>query len=120
MMLLIFVIGLLAVTGCAPRQSAAPIPPPAAALGVTYQGVANGSCGANQPAHMSLTDGKFILSAGGEELRGVAAADGALSGNGWSSEGRPVNFSGRIQGEEMRGGSYNGRCGFAFLLRKIQ
>jgi len=85
-----------------------------------YTGIANGSCGANRPAQAELKDGHFTLTVPPElSLRGSASPDGSLSASEAGPGGREVNFTGRIQGTEFRGGSYNGRCGFAFALRRV-
>lgn len=112
---------LICLGGCANRAD----PPPVQvsqtqSIDGDYTGIANGSCGANRPARAQLKEGHFTLTVPPDlSLSGEVSPDGSLSASEPDQSGRPVNFSGRVQGTELRGGSYNGRCGFAFALKRI-
>ena len=51
-------------------------------------------------------------------LDGAAQPDGALRATALGEDGRELNFAGRIDGAGLRGGSYNGRCAYAFTLMR--
>ena len=107
--------------GCAqprPAPSAAPASPTAAIDGA-YSGTANGSCGTDRPATMTLRDGRFTLTVPPDvRLQGRAERNGTLSATDVADDGRQVNFTGQIDGRLLRGGSYNGKCAFAYALTR--
>ena len=117
------VVALLALLGgCAqPRPAPSPPPPsPTAAIDGTYKGTANGSCGNDRPATATLRDGRFALTVPPDlRLEGRASGNGMLSAAQVDDAGREVNFSGQIDGKLLRGGSYNGKCAFAFAMRRV-
>ena len=98
-----------------------PPPPPASATSTidgTYKGGASGSCGSSQ-ATVILHDRRFTLTvADGLALQGTAESDGTLRAATSGDGGRDLNFTGRVAGAYLRGGSYNGRCAFAFALTR--
>ncbi len=109
----------LLVAACAVRH-----PPPPAPASVTapidgaYKGLATGSCGASE-ARAVVRDGHLTLSVeAGPDLQGTAQPGGVLRAAASGDEGGDVTFAGRIDGTELRGGSYNGRCAFAFALNR--
>ena len=114
-------LALLALWGCAQRPSAPPAPASStASIDGRYAGLANGSCGVNQQAEAEIRAGRFRLSVPPAlALSGAAQPDGTLNAGQLDGSGRQVNFTGHVDGPEMRGGSYNGRCGYAFTLRRI-
>lgn len=110
---------LATVGGCA-RPPLPPAPPASATATIdgTYKGLANGSCGAAQ-ATAVVYNRQFTLSLGGAPiLDGLAEPDGILRAAKFGEDGRELNFAGRIDGSDMRGGSYNGRCALAFMLNR--
>ncbi len=115
----VFCLALATVGGCATPP--APPPPPAsatAAIDGTYKGLANGSCGASE-AKVVVYDRHFTLSvADGLAFDGVAQPNGVLRAAKFGEDGRELNFAGHIDGADMRGGSYNGRCALAFMLNR--
>lgn len=113
--------GSLTLAGCATEETAAPPPPVSrtAVIDGIYRGTANGSCGANQSARMEVRDGGFVLAvSSGLHVDGTAEPDGTLTAVERQPDGRDLNFTGRIDRLDMRGGSYNGRCAFAFTMRR--
>lgn len=105
---------------CAERP---PAPPAAAsktaAIDGVYEGSASGSCGTGQAATVNVKDGRFTLTVmPGLRLQGLADRDGTLSATQPNEDGRAINFTGRIDGPKLRGGSYNGRCAFAFTMQR--
>ncbi len=109
-------IGLAILAGCA--EPPPPPPPPPSPLDGTYKGSASGSCGAAQTT-ATVRDGHFTLIIGDTPpLDGVAQTDGSLRANVLGPDGREINFTGHIDGPELRGGSYNGRCAFAFSMTR--
>jgi hypothetical protein len=108
-----------AASGCAhPPPPAAPPTSPTARIDGTYKGLANGSCGSGG-ATVVVHDGRFTLSVGGDPmLDGAVQPDGALRAATLEEDGREVNFAGHIDGADLRGGSYNGRCAYAFTLAR--
>lgn len=113
----VLVAALAALAACAQPAPESPAPPKAATVDGVYEGTANGSCGASQPATMDLKDGRFTLTVAPDlRLRGHADQDGTLTATEPYGDGRDINFTGRIDGPKLRGGSYNGRCAFAFAM----
>lgn len=113
-------LSLICLAGCAPHSDPTIQVSQTRSIDGEYTGIANGSCGTNRPAQAELKDGHFTLTVPSElSLSGPASPDGSLSASQTDPSGRQVNFTGRIQGRELRGGSYNGRCGFAFALRRV-
>jgi hypothetical protein len=115
-------IALLALlAGCAqPRPAPSPpAPSPTASIDGTYKGAANGSCGTDQPATATLRDGRFTLTVPPDlRLEGRASGNGVLNATQIDDAGREVNFSGQIDGKLLRGGSYNGKCAFAYAMTR--
>ncbi len=107
---------MLSLAWCA--QPPAPTTPvsPVASIDGTYTGLATGSCGTDQAASVTLHDRQFTLAVGRERLDGTAAADGELSATRPMEGGGELNFTGHVQGKLLHGGSYNGRCAYAFEL----
>ena len=111
---------LAVLAGCAQRPPAtlAPASTTAAIDGI-YEGTASGSCGTGQAATADVTDGRFTLTVmPGLRLQGRADQDGTLNAAQPYEDGRQINFTGRIDGQQLRGGSYNGRCAFAFEMTR--
>jgi hypothetical protein len=117
-----FAIALLALLGgCAQsRQAPSPPPPsPTASIDGTYKGTANGSCGTDQLATATLRDGRFTLTVPPDlRLEGRASGNGVLNATQVDDAGREVNFTGQIDGKLLRGGSYNGKCAFAYAMTR--
>ncbi len=109
----------MAASGCAAPPPPPPPPvSPTASVDGTYNGLANGSCGSGN-ATVVVRDGRFTLSIGGGPLLdGAAQPDGILRGTSLGEDGRELNFTGHIDGPDLRGGSYNGRCAYAFTLMR--
>ena len=109
----------LAASGCAAPPPPPPRPlSPTAHFDGTYKGLANGSCGSGD-ATVVVHDGRFALSVGGGPmLDGAAQPNGALRATALGEDGRELNFTGHIEGADLRGGSYNGRCAYAFTLMR--
>jgi hypothetical protein len=106
--------------GCAqPRPTSSPPPSPTAAIDGSYKGTANGSCGTDQPATMTLRDGHFTLAVPPDlRLQGRVDGNGMLSATQVGDDGREVNFTGQVDGRLLRGGSYNGKCAFAYAMTR--
>ncbi len=102
-----------------PPETAAPLSRTASVDG-RYAGSATGSCGSSSSATMDVRDGRFTLDVDALlTLHGRAQRDGSLDATQPTQDGGEVNFTGRIEGHEVRGGSYNGRCAFTFSLLKL-
>ena len=111
--------GAASLAGCAAPK---PPPPPASAtlsIDGTYKGSARGSCGATE-ATMEVRDGHFVLSMFDARtvLDGDAEPNGTLHGERFVGS-RELNFAGRVDGPDLRGGSYDGRCALAFTLARV-
>ena len=113
--------GLALLGGCAqPRPAPPPSPSsPTASIDGAYSGTANGSCGTDRPATMTLRDGRFTLTVAPDlRLEGRAERNGMLNATQVADDGREVNFTGQIDGRLLRGGSYNGKCAFAYAMTR--
>ena len=103
---------------CAPRP-APPLPSPAAAYDGLYTGTANGSCGTGEAASLNVRNHRFTLSVeSGLRLEGAVTEGGEIAATEPAEDGREVNFNGQIEGGFVRGGSYNGRCGYAYEMQR--
>jgi hypothetical protein len=114
------VLALALLAGCAQPPAPSPSPPSStASIDGAYGGTASGSCGTDQPATMTLRDGRFTLTVPPSlRLEGRVDRSGTLSATGATDDGREVNFTGQVDGRMLRGGSYNGKCAFAFALTR--
>ncbi len=106
--------------GCAqPRPAPAPPPSPTAAIDGAYNGTANGSCGTDRPATITLRNGHFTLAVPPDlRLQGRVDGNAVLNATQVADDGREVNFTGQIDGKLLRGGSYNGKCAFAYEMTR--
>ena len=103
---------------CAPRP-APPPPAPAATYDGFYIGTANGSCGTGETASLDVRNQHFTLSVrSGLRLEGAVTQSGELAATEASEDGREVNFNGQIESGFVRGGSYDGHCGYAYEMQR--
>ncbi len=110
-------IALAALAGCA-EPPPPPPPSPTATIDGRYTGSANGSCG-SAPTAATVREGRLTLTIGnGSPIDGIAHRDGSLTATAIDRTGREMNFTGHIDDRDLRGGSYNGRCAFAFSMTR--